>query len=298
MQKLFKEYERIFTLRLADGINWGFVSTKSTDSWLEEFAKILQLKEAADGEKIDRKLVFLALKNDNSEFLKNYNSHAQGKVYRLWSHTEIPENFIELNLDFLGHEEICYINMAASLKLIFRYYAENGGGAVHATFAEYKGKGFLIAAQGGTGKSTCYNRLPRNDKWIPFSDDNALLVKVNEKFMVHPMPTWSDHLLKRGFTTFQTPHHSPLSAIFFLEQAQSDEVVSLKKHVAVQRVYESFKQIWENYWERIDKAVKIDMNRKIFHSAADIANTLPCYDLKATLHGSFWQEIEKVMCNS
>lgn len=294
MLRLFNEEKKVFTLKFADGTNWGFTANSATSPWLEEFAKIMRLNELLSGEKIDRKLIFLALKNDNLEYLKDWNSCTQGKVYRIWEHNDIPENVIELNLDFIDHEEIRYINMSASLKSVFKYYIYNEGGPVHATFAEYKGKGILIAASGGTGKSTCYKRFPKG-KWTPLSDDNVLLVKKNEQIMVHPMPTWSDYLWKRDFTIFKTSYFAPLSAIFFLEQAKTDEVVFLSKNMAINKVYESFKQIWEAFWVKMEKDAKIAMNKKIFNTAAGIAKVTPCYVLNATLHGNFWEEIERVI---
>lgn len=296
MLRLFNEQEKIFAFKLADETNWGFAATSATLPWLEEFAKIMQLKESSSREKINRRLMFLALKNDNLGHLKDWNGYAQGKVYRIWEHSDIPENFIELNLDFVDHEEIRYINMSASLRPLFKYYVENnGGGPIHAALAEYKGKGILIAASGGTGKSTCYRRLPSKEGWTPLSDDNALLVKKNEQFMVHPMPTWSDHLWKRAFTTFNTSYFAPLSAIFFLEQAETDEVIPLSKNMATKKAYESLKQIWETFWGKMEKGAKIAMNKKIFDSAMSLITTVPCYALKATLDGRFWKEIEKVI---
>lgn len=295
MLKLFNEQEEVFSLKLADGTNWGFAATRATSPWLQEFAKIMQLRKLSSRKEINRKLMFLALKDDHAGHLKDWNNYVQGKVYRIWEHNEIPENFIELNLDFVDHEEIRYLNMSASLKPIFKYYIENGKGCpIHATFAEYKGKGILIAASGGTGKSTCYRRLPKRG-WTPLSDDNALLVKNSGQFMVHPMPTWSDHLWKRAFTTFNTSHFAPLSAVFFLEQATTDEVIPLSKSIAVKKVYESFRQIWETFWIKMEKDAKIAMNKKIFDSAMEIIAVVPCYTLKATLGGKFWKEIEQVI---
>lgn len=290
-----KLQEKTFLLKLADGTTWGFSATRATLPWLEEFAKIMQLTESPSQEKINRKLMFLALKNDNLGHLKEWNNYAQGKVYRIWEHSNIPENFIELNLDFVDHEEIRYINMSASLKPLFKYYIDNSRGCpTHAAFAEYKGKGVLIAASGGTGKSTCYRRLPK-EGWIPLSDDNALLIKKDEKIMVHPMPTWSDHMWKRDFTTFNASYFTPLSTIFFLEQAKRDEVIPMNKNMAIKKIYESFKQVWETFWVKMEKDAKIIMNKKVFDSAMNIINMVPCYTLKATIDGKFWEEMEKVI---
>ena len=263
MLRQFNDQEKIFTLKVADETNWGFAATHTTLPWLEEFAKIMQLKKSSSKEKINRRLMFLALKDDNLGHLKDWNGYTQGKVYRIWEHSDIPENFIELNLDFVDHEEIRYINMAASLKPLFKYYVEtNVGCPIHAAFAEHKGKGILIAASGGTGKSTCYRRLPLQEGWTPLSDDNALLIEKNQQIMVHPMPTWSDHLWKRAFTTFNTSYFAPLSAIFFLEQAKTDEVIPLSKNIAAKKIYDSFKEIWETFWVKMEKDAKKPKKRR------------------------------------
>ena len=65
--------------------------------------------------------------------------------------------------------------------------------------------------------------------------------------------------------------------------------------MAVKKVYESLRQIWETFWVKMEKDAKIDMNKKIFDSAMDVVDMVPCYALKATLDGKFWKEIEKVI---
>jgi SynChlorMet cassette protein ScmC len=186
--------------------------------------------------------------------------------------------------------------MSASLKPLFKYYIENNRGCpIHAALAEYKRKGILIAASGGTGKSTCSRRLPKKREWIPLSDDNALLIQKNGQIMVHPLPTWSDHLWRRAFTTFNTSYFVPVSAIFFLEQADTDEVIPLSKNMAIKKVYESFKQIWETFWVTMGKDTKIAMNKKLFDIAMEIIAMVPCYTLNATLNGKFWKELERVI---
>ena len=249
-------------------INSSFQTEKSGGSQLPslffrgwiELRKIMQLEETTS-DKIDRKLLFLALNKDNlppaTDKVNQWKLYKQGSVYRIWSHDHTPEIFVELNKNFIDHKEIKIINMWSSLRVIYRHYINKSGGPIHAALAEFKNKGILIAASGGTGKSTCSKRFP--DYWNTLSDDTALIVRhKSDNFRVHPMPTWSDHLWSTKLSTFRSSYSVGLSALFFLEQASVDEVVPLQKICAANKIFDSFKQIWESYWEREEGSVRND----------------------------------------
>ena len=297
MIRQFNGDEKLFTLPLSDGQVWGFRTTKEIYPWLKPFAEIMQLNKTGK-DKLTQEIFFLALKDENlppnsdnpADF---WNLYKQGAVYRIWTHDTIPKTFVELNKDFLEHDEIKFINMWSSLRPIYKYYINNGGGPIHAASAELNGKGILIAASGGTGKSTCSTRLP--DYWNSLADDTALIVSSSDEYRVHPMPTWSDHLWNKNESSSNTSYSVPLSAIFFLEQSEQDEVIPLDRNIAIQKLFESSKQTWENFWEKIDIKEKQKMRTSIFHNVYEISNQIPCYTLKATLHGEFWKEIEKCL---
>lgn len=296
MFKQIRGNEKIYKLSLSDGETWGFSATESVLPWLEELRKIMHLEES-DSKEIDRKIIFLALNKDNlppDTDEREWTIYKQGSVYRIWSHANKDEVFVELNKDFIDHKEIKVINMWSSLKVIYKHRINKNGGPAHAALAELNGKGILIAAGGGTGKSTCSRRFP--DHWKSLSDDTALIIRdKSDEFRVHPMPTWSDHLWSKKFSTFQTSYSVGLNAIFFLEQASTDEVIPLQKGASTQKIFESCKQIWESYWEREEKSVRDTMGTKLFNTSCDIAARIPCYTLKATLNGKFWKDIEKVI---
>jgi SynChlorMet cassette protein ScmC len=300
MLKQFKGTEKTYKLSLSDNITWSFKATETISPWLEKFADIMQLDET-DEETFDRNLLFLALKHDNSlsaiSKVGNWNHYKQGVVYKIWSHDNHPENFIELNLDYINHPEIKFVNMWSSLKPLYRYYVvKNEGGPIHAALAEFNGKGILIAAQGGTGKSTCSIRLP--SYWKPLSDDMALIVKDNENnYRAHPMPTWSDHLWKRRKSKFNASYSVPLKAVFFLEQSDKDDIIPINSTTGAQRIFESCKQVWDSYWKKVSREEEKHMVNKVFNNAFDLAVKTPCYKLKATLNGKFWELIEALLKN-
>ena len=298
MIKEFKHVEVSYKLPLSDGTVWGLTASREIHPWLKNFAVIMRL-DSSDWDNVDRRLLFVTRKPGNlpnhyTAGNEEWSVFKQGSAYRIWSHSRVIETFIELNHNFIDHDEICVINMWSSLKQIYRYYVENNGGPIHATLAEFNGKGILIAASGGTGKSTCYNRLP--NYWKPLADDNALVVRVNVgEYRVHPMPTWSDHAQGRKYSTFNSSYSVPLKGIFFLDQATEDKVFPIGKTLAIRKIYEGMKQIWDAYWNRIPKNEKQRMVRKVFNTAFNIAKNIPAYELRATLHGEFWKEIEKIL---
>ena len=296
MIKQFSDDQIIFKLTLSDGITWGFSATQEIFPWLKKLAEIMQLK-IGTAEDVDRKILFLTHYEENEPNYENFsnanwNVLRQGSAYRIWSHNSANEVFVELNRNFLEHDEICVINMWSSLKQLYKYYVLNCSAPIHATFAELNGKGIIIAASGGTGKSTCYNRLP--SYWNPCSDDNALILKMDDcGYRIHPMPTWSDHLWGTKNSTFNTSFSVPLCGIFFLEQSSEDRVDVLPKSESVRKLYISLNEIWETYWHKVEKKEKVKMTKLLFGTAFDIVKEVPCYTLRATLHGKFWLEIEK-----
>lgn len=291
MKSLSGEYR----LPLSDGTVWSIKAISSIQHWLDDFADIMGL-EASTNSIANREILFIELGSNNltQKLDNNWSFIKQGKVYKIWYNQNDPRLFIELNREFIDHPEIRIINMWSTLKAIYRYYAENGGGPAHAALAAFKGKGIIICAPGGTGKSTCIERLP--DKWEKLSDDNALIVSDKKGFYrVHPMPTWSDHLWKTKDSRINPTKSVLLNAVFFLAQSNIDKVNKLPSAFSAQYLYKSFLQIWQNYFTKLSDAEKRIMNSNLFDNACLISKRIPCYDLEATLQGKFWEEIELVL---
>ncbi len=288
-----------YTLTLSDGTTWGFTTASGNlRNWLESFANILKMRVSDSGaEECDYKIRFAefapsdipspcdtAGNGDWKFWLKNAGSS------RLWRNSSGAEILMELNSEFVDHKDIKFINMTNCFTPFYHHYGMNGGSPVHAAFAGLNGNGFLIAAEGDTGKTTSLMRLP--DYYEKLADDTALVVKNGNDYLVHPMPTWSDHLTRGINSSFDTHRSLPLKAVFFLEQADNDEVIPLRPGNAVSRLFESFKQSWNPYWKRMDEDMSKQCKIQVFENALEIVKSVPCYRLKATLTGNFWKEIE------
>lgn len=285
-----------YRLRLSDGTVWGMRTVPAFQQWLDDFASIMGFEASSDSNNVTKEIRFIEFGNNDliNEFDTEWAFVKQGKVYKIWHKENESRIFIELNKEFIDHPEIRIINMWSTLKAIYRYYSDIGGGPAHAASAALRGNGIIICAAGGTGKSTCIERLP--DNWEKLSDDNSLIVpdkKIN--YRVHPMPTWSDHLWKTKNSSINPGRSVPLKAIFFLSQSKKDMVKKMPSAISAQSLYKSFFQIWQNYFTKISENEKRTMNSKLFDVAYSIAKSIPCYYLEATLRGKFWEEIESVL---
>ncbi len=294
-----EEYIARYHLRLADGTIWEFSATPCIETWLDAMARIMELPSGGSAAATHR-IMFVAY-GDNEGVVgrhlpsdAGWSFSALGKVIRIWSHDHVPETVVELNSEFIDHHEIRVINMWSSLRPIHLHAAACGGGPFHATLAEYNGRGILIAAAGDTGKTTCYRRLP--PPWSPLSDDQALVVRKGDgSFVAHPFPTWSEHLMQRSDQSWPAARSVSLKAVFFLEQADVDEVLALSPGRASPLLFDAQKQVWERYWARLGEKTCEKQRTMVFDNACTMARTIPTFVLKATLHGRFWEEIEAVL---
>lgn len=294
--------DRGYRLSLSDGSSWWITSDEASASWIDELAVIMELKE--DKPNSFPRLIFSKLTEENNAKDAGHRIWSRrgfdnagwicyaDKLIRIWRHSSIHNIIIEI--DDYGIDQIKYVNMWASLQPIYERSISKGGLPFHAGSAELEGQGILVAASGGTGKSTCCRRLP--DYWKPLADDEALVVlDTQKKYQTHPFPTWSDYLWKRAKNMWDVQYSVPLSGIFFLEQSETDEVVPLGMGEAAVLINGSATQVYQKFWRRADIENKRRLRGEIFSNACEMAKRIPAFRLKASLHGRFWEEIENVL---
>ncbi len=312
------------SLKLADGFVWTFFapSESGLDSWLDEFAQILTLekteragetgpgargkRDSAGGRpetsasRLDgRGRIHILPFQDKSRIPEgldaSWTAYSQGSAYRAWISSNAAEAVLEINPEFLNHPEIRYIDMSAALKIVFRHCLASGSGCpLHAASAELDGSAVIITASGHTGKSTCHDRFPA--PWRPLADDTALAVRNSAGgFSVHPMPTWSDYLQKKRKSTFETGRAYPLKGLFFLEQAPVDEVKPVSAAVSAGILHRLSREAWASFFSRLGREEKKRLDGALFDISCAIARATPGRQLRATLDGKFWIEIEKTL---
>jgi SynChlorMet cassette protein ScmC len=295
-----------YSLGLSDGQLWQLTAPQEGEAadFLEKFACIMELKPAglSDTEKILFCVTddFLAVKDgcikrylgpearegDNGWFGYDH------KNLRVWIHPRIPDVICEICDNSTHDAEI--LNMWLALQPIFQKAQGRGGLPMHAALLELAGKGILISAAGNTGKSTCCRRAP--DDWKALCDDETLIVPGNGKvYRAHPFPTWSDYLWRNSKKSWQVESSAPLSAIFFLEQDEANETLPVGKGEEAALITQSANQVCEKFWRRSDQATRTMQVKSLFDNACALAKSVPAYKLRASLHGRFWEEIERVL---
>jgi SynChlorMet cassette protein ScmC len=122
-----------------------------------------------------------------------------------------------------------------------------------------------------------------------------MVVDRHKQSRAHPFPTWSNYLWKLSDTTWNVQQHLPLSAIFFLEQATTDEVMPIGRAQASVRITESATQIYQATLSNLVSEEGRATKERIFENASALAGTIPAFTLRVSIEGRFWEEMERVL---
>ena len=293
-----------YCIRLANGQGWHISATEELAAWAERLADIMQLSFCEPNGY--PKLIFIrkkSRKNQYEKFLRRPEEDVtEGlsrwgwsvrDIYgiRFWSRPDVTDVICEIER---GDDNLDILMMRHSLYPIYQWAQDSGGLPLHAGLVERDGKGVLLAAPRNTGKSTCCHRIPK--PWYALCDEETLIVRDDQiKYLAPPFPTWSDYLAGRPERTWNTQHHLPLFAIFFLKQAKADEVTPIGQGQAAVCVYRAALQVCYRNWLNLDREEIMMLKKKLFENACEVARSIPAFKLRVSLTGRFWEEIEKVL---
>ena len=187
-----------------------------------------------------------------------------------------------------------FSKMGDALQPIFRVAVLNGGLPFHAALIEKNGTGVLIGARGRTGKSTCARRIP--PPWRALADDEALIVRTGPgRYSVHPLPTWSEYVRGRTGRTWNVSESVPLRGVFFLEQCDHDQASPRSQGESAMKLHYLACEVFSAGFGGPPTASSRTFQLSSFDSSSHIARSVPCFTLKATRTGRFWEEIERVL---
>jgi len=292
-------------LKLANGREWCFKADRNSEWLCEYLAGLAELDAASqnpcetialvtgDSEPLFADVLKKAQKLSDRIRLPREgwvkNNHKMPKV---WSQPGVPFAIAstlsrrDRIMDVLQAQQALYPVITGEIAA--------AGLPVHAALVEREGEGMLIAAKGGTGKSTCCRRIP--PPWHCLSDDEGLIVKTGKKdYRVHPFPTWSAHMWEPSDRSWHVQRHVHLAAIFFLEQADIDACAPYPQSMAAISLYISSVDAFRKYEMNMDAAQVAKFRAIMMDNACQIAITTPAYALKATRSGRFWDAMEQVL---
>lgn len=209
------------------------------------------------------------------------------------------------DLELANADEDLWFAQIMVFSTLFGVEAQRRGGAlIHGALAarpDLGGRadreglaGILLAAQGGTGKTTASNRLP--PPWVSLCDDSTLVVRDEKgNYWAHPWPTWSRFLWGGKGGSWNTHDAVRLRAIFFLEQARLDQATPLGAGHAAASLVKAIEQASCLMTRGFDDALARALRLEWFEVACALARCLPSFHLELTLAGAFWQEIERCL---
>ena len=185
---------------------------------------------------------------------------------------------------------------AMRLSLVIAREAQTRGGILlHGALAERDGMGVILAAPGGTGKTTASGRLPA--PWRSLCDDTTLVVRDPQgNYRAHPWPTWSRFLFGgSGDGSWDVQHAVPLGGIFFLSRAAEDRVEPVGGGQAVSLLVECANQgsMIMAHGLREEETRALHLER--FDNLCALARVVPAHLLHISLTGAFWREIESAL---
>jgi len=190
-----------------------------------------------------------------------------------------------------------YVNLVRLSLILAREAQSRGGVLIHGALAERDGIGVILAAPGGTGKTTASNRLPA--PWHSLCDDTTLVVRDPQgNYWAHPWPTWSRFLDGGPGGTWEVQNAVPLKGVFFLSQAVKDRVESVGPGHAVGLLVECAEQTSQLMPPGLFKEESRALHLERFNNLCALARVVPTHVLHISLAGAFWQEIEQVLWGS
>jgi SynChlorMet cassette protein ScmC len=170
-----------------------------------------------------------------------------------------------------------------------------GGLLIHGALAERDGSGVILAAPGGTGKTTASNRIPL--PWRSLSDDATLVVRDGHgNFFAHPWPTWSRFLDNGPGGSWEVEQGVPLAAVFFLSQSVEDHAEPLNAGEAAAYLMESIHQIMGAPARRgYSPEESESLCDRELAAVSALVKVIPACILHISLTGRFWEEIDTVL---
>jgi SynChlorMet cassette protein ScmC len=277
----------LYNLVLADGSRWEIAAGDK-----EAAAIVSQLGEA------------MQLGKTTGAIKPSHHGRLCRLLVQVDARTYVADGFIPLASNNDGSVVVCldpcanwggpYFNLVR-LSLIFAREAQAGGGVlIHGALAERDGMGVILAAPGGTGKTTASHRLPA--PWRSLCDDTALVVRDPQgTYWAHPWPTWSRFMDGGPGGTWDVQTAVPLKGIFVLAQAVEDKVERVGPGHAVSLLVECVGQVSTLMAPGLFKEELHTLHLERFDNLCALARIMPIHVLHIGLTGAFWREIEKAL---
>lgn len=277
----------LHSLVLADGSRWEIAAgDEEAASIVSQLGCVMQLRRTTGGSEA------------------SHHSKLCRLLVQMEAHTSVTNSYVPLASENNG-VVVCtlspsnywggpHVNLAR-LSLVFAREAQARGGVlIHGALAERDGRGVILAAPGGTGKTTASTRLPA--PWRSLCDDTTLVVQDPQgNYWAHPWPTWSRFLDGGPGGTWDVQQPVPLKGIFLLAQAADDRVERVGPGHAVSMLVECVRQASMFMPLGLFNEEVCALHLERFNNLCALARVIPAHVLHISLTGAFWQKIEQAL---
>lgn len=277
----------LHTIALADGARWELVAGgEEAVSIVAQLGRAMQLPAASEpaGHGPDGKPFRL--------------------VVRVDAHTSTADCYVPLASERGGVAECIlspcehwggpFFNLVRLSLVVARESQARGGVLIHGALAERDGMGVILAAPGGTGKTTASRRLPA--PWRSLCDDTTLVVRDScGGYWAHPWPTWSRFLNGGAGGTWDVQRAVPVRGLFVLSQAADDRAERVGPGQAVSLLMECAGQASMFMPLGLRKEEVRILHGERFENLAALARQVPVSVLHISLAGAFWCEMERML---
>ncbi len=183
------------------------------------------------------------------------------------------------------------------LGIVYAGAEEEGGLLLHGGIAARGDEGVVLLGPSGAGKSTCLGRIP--PPWRALCDDEVLAVKDGSaSYRLHPFPTWGELVSGKQDSSWKVQEHVSLKAVFILEQCKQGEretIEPLGAGLASVYLFHNCESMWMRYPPVLEQERRRLIRRRRFENCCTLSQAVPCYRLRTTLEGQFWDEMAKVL---
>ncbi len=282
------------SLVLADETRWTFRAVSAGIDWLRKFASVLSLPSEEGNNQADKWTIYVVTHTELDACLTflgtnqtQCNEFDLGplRVYTLpgtETHVyEVPDR---------SNRKDWLMSMWYGQYPLYPALLRAGNLPIHAGLGVYGEKGVLFAAPGGTGKSTTMRRLP--SEWETVNDDECWLVQTDAGLFAHPMPTWSDLVLRNIDQVWPSTTAIPIHTVVFLRQAQKVSLEQLQHAATSNYLKQACEQIFRRAWTSLPPPDLTQVRKRVFEQSERYSRSLRGILLDLTLEDPFWEILQ------